>query len=302
MKKKLTIAILTSLLFTNSAYAGHHDKAKETIIKSTKVTENIYMLEGEGGNIGVLKGNDRTILIDAEFGHLSEKIKKAVKNISDKPISFLLNTHFHFDHTDGNKNFAKDGVQLISHKNVHKRLKEGSYIKEFKKIIDPAKKESLPILTYESNINLYQNGEEVEMIHYPKAHTDGDTAVFFKNSNVIHTGDLYFSRIYPFVDVSNGGSVEGAINALESIIKRSNNDTKIIPGHGKLSNLKQLKKDLVMLKEMSALIEKAAKNNEDKNKLLSNPVVKKYHPTYGKGVFTTERFIEVMYDNYKLGK
>ncbi|MEQ1789027.1 MAG: MBL fold metallo-hydrolase [Rickettsiales bacterium] len=299
MNKLLTTAIFLSLTFSNAAIADDHHKPTDVTIKPTKITENIYMLEGEGGNIGVLRGGEKTILIDSQFSNLSEKIQKAVSDISDKPIVFLLNTHHHFDHTGGNENFEKSGANIIAHKNVRTRLKNGSYIEAFDKKMEPATSEILPILTYDSGINLYEAGEEIELLHYPNAHTDGDTAIFFKTSNVIHTGDIYFNAMYPFIDESNGGSVDGYIKAMEAIIDRADENTKIIPGHGKLSDKSQMKKDLAMLKDMSDIIKEAVKNATDKGEILKNPIVQKHDATYGKGFLSTKKFIGIIYSIYK---
>ena len=213
MKLTYIIIAILAIIPWQSANAKTQAEPIDTIIKTVQVADNIYMLVGEGGNIGVLRGEDKTIIIDSQFSHVSEKLQKAIGDISSKPIAFLLNTHFHFDHTGGNEDFAKSGAYIIAHKNVRTKLKNGSNIVAFDKKMPPSSADSLPIITYDSGVTLHIGNEEIELLHYPNAHTNSDTVVFFKTSNVIHTGDIYFNNMYPFIDVSNGGSVEGLIAA-----------------------------------------------------------------------------------------
>lgn len=295
------IIITAILLLTNFNYAYSHGGEKpyaehenETQIKTIKLTDNVFMLQGEGGNIGVLLGNDKVIIIDSQFGHLSEKIKTAVEKLSDKPIDFLVNTHFHFDHTDGNENFANSGAHIIAHENARKMLKSGAEIKAFGKIMEPAKPEALPVITYNSDLNIYAGEEEIELIYFPHAHTNSDTAIFFKTANAIHTGDIYFNGMYPFIDISNGGSVAGYIAAMEAIIARADRNTKIIPGHGELSNKLKMQKDLNMLKTISANVNKAVSEGKTTKEILELSIMKEYDAEYGNGVLNAEQFIEII--------
>ncbi len=299
MKLTYIIIAILAIIPWQSANAKTQAEPIDTIIKTVQVADNIYMLVGEGGNIGVLRGEDKTIIIDSQFSHVSEKLQKAIGDISSKPIAFLLNTHFHFDHTGGNEDFAKSGAYIIAHKNVRTKLKNGSNIVAFDKKMPPSSADSLPIITYDSGVTLHIGNEEIELLHYPNAHTNSDTVVFFKTSNVIHTGDIYFNNMYPFIDVSNGGSVEGLIAAQQAVIDRSDEHTKIIAGHGALANRAKMQKDLVMLKDMHSITRQAFKQEQTIESVLEIDAVKKYATTYEWDFISTKKFIEILYSSYK---
>ncbi len=178
-------------------------------------------------------------MIDDQFAPLTKKIKSAINKLSDKEIKFVLNTHWHFDHTGGNENLGKDGVVIVSHNNVRERMRKDGFIKAFNKKLPASAKVALPMVTFNDSMTFHMNDETIEVIHQSNAHTDGDSIIFFKTSNVIHTGDIYFNGFYPFIDESSKGSVEGVIKSVNYILNRANDDTKIIPGHGKLSNKKR---------------------------------------------------------------
>jgi len=198
--------------------------------------DNIYMLEGLGGNVGLSVGEDGAFIIDNQFPELSEKILAAIRKITDKEIRFVINTHHHGDHTGGNEYFAKMGALIFAHENVHKILREGTINRQTGKRNPPPPKETLPIVTFQNQLNLYLNGEAVRVIHVAPAHTNGDSFIYFSESDVIHSGDFFVTHHYPFIDVTNGGRILGIIEALNRLIEVAGPDTKIIPGHGKLSN------------------------------------------------------------------
>lgn len=293
MKKILSVILVSSTILMGSAWADDHhgEKAKITTFKAS---ENVYMIEGNGGNIGVFKGDNETIIIDSQFADLSADLKAEIAKISDKPIKFLLNTHFHYDHTDGNANFGKDGAYIVSHDSVREQLKNGSYIKAFDKKTPAAAKEALPFLTYDSKMHMHEGDEDIQLSHY-KAHTEGDTVVFFKKSNVIHTGDIYFNGWYPFIDTSNGGSVQGMIDAMSEIISIADSNTKIIPGHGALSDKAKMEKDLAMLKDFYKTVTKAKKAGKTKEEILKMAEIQKYDAEYGQAFLNTEKFLEIVF-------
>lgn len=299
MKKIFAFALALSLT-SFGAQAHEHGQAAEatvvdTTIKTVPVAENIFMLAGEGGNIGVLRDDKKTIIVDSQFGHLTPKLKEAIAKISDKPIAFLLNTHFHFDHTDGNANFAKDGAYIIAQENVRSTLEKGAEIKAFGKVMEPAPKEALPVITFKNVLNVYADNEELHLQHYPTAHTNSDSVVFFKTPNVVHTGDLYFAGMYPFIDTSNGGTVAGYIAAMEAILARADENTKIIPGHGQLATKAQMEKDLAMLKDVAAIVTEAKEYGKTAAEIAKLDSIQKYDAEYGQGFLPTEKFIETIY-------
>lgn len=238
---RYTLTVLL-FIFSIAIYAQGMDTVE---IKSTKLTEHIYFLEGAGGQIGVSIGNDGIFIIDDQFAPLSDKIIAKLKTLSDKPIKMVVNTHFHGDHTGGNENLAKAGATIIAHENVRSRLettpkRDGS--------INP--KEALPIITFNDKLSIYINGEEVAIYHSKNAHTDGDSLLYFTESNVLHTGDTYFSGWYPYIDLKSGGSVDGYIETIKRSLILIDDETIIIPGHGPISNKKEYATYLVMLESL----------------------------------------------------
>ena len=207
----------------------------KTVIKSTELGKNTYMLEGEGGNITVAVGKDGVIVVDSQFAPLYDRIKVVIEGLTKRKVKYLVNTHFHGDHTGGNASFAKDGATVVAHENVKSRLASGSTNASSGAKIPPAAAEALPKQTYKTEgIKLKVKGRTAELHHPGPAHTDGDTYVYFKDANVLATGDLVFIGRYPVLDYLNGGTIEGMIATTDRFIKMTNDKTKIVPGHGPL--------------------------------------------------------------------
>jgi glyoxylase-like metal-dependent hydrolase (beta-lactamase superfamily II) len=204
------------------------------------------MLEGAGGNIGVLVGNDGIIIIDDQFAPLTEKIKTALSKISSKPVKFVVNTHFHNDHTGGNENFSSQGAIILSHENARRRLTADYFFEAFKETQKASPYEALPKVTFADSITFHMNGETIHVFYAKNAHTDGDVIIHFRESNIIHCGDVFVRYGFPFIDEGAGGSIDGMIKACEQLIAVTNDQTKIIPGHGGMST----KKDLIDYKQM----------------------------------------------------
>lgn len=288
--------IVSSLLFIVSAIALADNCTEESkvAIETIQVAEDIYMIVGQGGNIGLAIDDDCTLLIDDQFAPLSKSIQAEIRKLTDKPVTYLLNTHFHFDHTDGNANFADSVSIIVAHENVRSKLKEGAVIEAFGKTMEPYPEPALPSLTYTQKLSIHQSDETIELLHFASAHTDGDTAVHFKNSNVIHAGDIFFSGMYPFIDTGNGGSVQGFIAAQEALLTLADNQTRIIPGHGLLSNKADLKRDLRVLKEIVDVVmsELAAGKNHDQ--IARHKTIREYDVSYGQGFLNAKQFIEIL--------
>src|SRR5688572_29298555 len=196
-------------------------------IKVERVAGNIYMLVGAGGNIGVSIGDDGILIVDDQYAPLAPKIKEALKGISDKPVKFVLNTHYHGDHTGGNEAFGET-APVIAHTNVRKRMAEGVPARN----IAPSSKGALPVITFDDRLAIHINGEDIRAIHCPGGHTDGDSVIYFTQSKVVHMGDDYFNGRFPFIDLQSGGSVKGLIRNVEKVLSDIPADTKVIPGHG----------------------------------------------------------------------
>lgn len=252
------IAILVVLLATGFANAQDRDFSKVEI-KVTKVSGNVYMLAGAGGNIGAVVGDDGIVIVDDQYAPLFEKIQAALKGITDKPVRFVINTHWHFDHTGGNEAFSKTST-IIAQENVRKRLKTGGVAGNGGSVrfdIEPSPIAALPIITFDQDITVHLNGEDIKAIHFPAGHTDGDSIIFFPKANVVHMGDAFVRYGFPFIDVNSGGSVKGMIQAVDLAIRQLPPDVKVIPGHGDLATLDDVRKYLKMLQDTTAVVEKA---------------------------------------------
>jgi len=249
---------------------------KDVIIEAIKVNENVFMLKGQGGNIGVFIGDDGVFIIDDQFAHLSAKIESKIKELSDKPITFLVNTHHHGDHTGGNENMANLGATIISHDNVRNRLSRNQTSQG-----NLLPKKALPVITFNDKLNLYFNGEQVLVFHAENAHTDGDVLLYFTESNVLHTGDNYFQGRYPYIDLESGGSVMGYIEAVKRALIVIDDDTKIIPGHGDISNKKEYLNFLKMLESLKNSVVKEIENGKTEEQVATNEDLTKTYDDLG---------------------
>lgn len=238
MKKVFGSFVL--FLFAVSVQAQQTDWSKVQM-KATKVSGNVYMLEGAGGNIGVSVGDDGILIVDDQYAPIADKIRASLKEIgADKKLRFILNTHWHGDHTGGNVVFGPE-APIIAHDNVRKRMSTEQKSEFFKRTTPAAPKEALPVVTFNQNLTVHFNGEEIRAIHYPHGHTDGDSVIFFTSSNVVHLGDNFFAGRFPFVDLDSGGNVEGLTKNIGEIIEKIPAGAKLIPGHGPLSTIDDLK-------------------------------------------------------------
>ena len=201
-------------------------------IKMTPVAGNIHMLEGAGGKLAVCAGEDGILLVDDQFAPLTEKIRAAIATLDQGPVRFLLNTHWHFDHTGGNENFGNTSVIIVSHESVRARLNSKGFIEFVQRETEPQPKAALPILTFNDEVNFHLNGEDILVLHVAQSHTDGDAVVFFRNANVIHAGDVFWGGMYPFIDLSSCGSIDGMIESTRKLLALADDNTRVIPGHG----------------------------------------------------------------------
>lgn len=237
IRKFFLAALAASVFMTPSLGAQDWDAVQ---VRSEKVAGNVYVLFGAGGNIGVSAGDDGVFIVDDQFAPLTEKIKAAIKEISNQPIRFAINTHFHGDHTGGNENLGREGTVIVAHDNVRVRMAAGSFIKAFNNRTEPQEGFALPVVTYNDQAALHLNGEQARIHHVQNAHTDGDSIIHFEGSNVIHMGDTFFMGIFPFIDVDNGGSVDGMIASADKVLDMTTPETRIIPGHGPVTDAEGL--------------------------------------------------------------
>ncbi len=270
-------------------------------IKVTKVSGNIYMLEGQGGNIAASVGGDGIVIVDDEFAPLAEKIQAGLKNlgITDKPVRFVINTHYHGDHTGGNAPFANSGSTVIAQDNVRKRLAAGGIAGNggsMKMENKPAEKAALPIITFERDVTVHLNGEDIRALHFPSGHTDGDAIIFFPKNNVVHMGDDFVRYGFPFIDVASGGSVQGMIDALEKASAQLPADVKVIPGHGALSNLDDVREFVKMLKETSAVVQKAIDSHKTLEQMKQEQILVSWQK-WSSDFLSSDAFIETLYNS-----
>jgi glyoxylase-like metal-dependent hydrolase (beta-lactamase superfamily II) len=270
-------------------------------IKVTKVSGNIYMLEGEGGNIAASVGEDGIVLVDDQFAPLAEKIQAALKDlkITDKPVRFVINTHYHGDHTGGNAPFANAGSTVIAQDNVRKRLETGGTGgngSSMKMDYKAAPKAVLPVITFEHDVTVHLNGEDIRALHFPAGHTDGDAVIFFPKNNVVHMGDDFVRYGFPFIDVASGGSVQGMIAAMEKASAMLPPDVKVIPGHGALSNLDDVREFVKMLKETSAAVQKALDEHKTLEQMKQEKILEPWKKWSG-GFIDSDKFIETLYNS-----
>ncbi|MDX1455233.1 MAG: MBL fold metallo-hydrolase [Gammaproteobacteria bacterium] len=244
---------LLGLLFTASAAAGQFDDVE---IKTTKVADGIYMLAGMGGNIGLLTGPDGNFLIDDQFAPLTDKIRAAVAEVGEGDIRFILNTHYHGDHTGGNENLGSTGSLIIAHENVRKRLSTDEFMQTLRDQGAEDPSAALPVITFNDGINFHINGLTLRGVHIANAHTDGDTMIWFEGANVVHMGDTFFQVGFPFVDVEGGGSLAGMMKAIDHVLAKADSETRIIPGHGELTDVEGLKEYRAMLVDVARRVEK----------------------------------------------
>jgi glyoxylase-like metal-dependent hydrolase (beta-lactamase superfamily II) len=293
MKKTLSFALIVALcLITSFAHDGHNQQ-QEVIIKATKVAGNVYMLEGSGGNIGVSVGADGILIVDDQFARLADKITAALKELSVGRLKFVLNTHWHGDHTGGNVVFGKEAT-IISQDNVRKRLAVESTVRGNK--VPPSPKEALPVITFDKSLSVFFNDEEIRAIHFPNGHTDGDSVIFFTKSNVAHLGDDFFAARFPFVDLDSGGSVEGLTKNIGDIIAKLPADVKIIPGHGPLSTLEDLKSYHQMLIKTTDIVRQKMKKKMTLEQIKKEGLPEEWKD-WGTGFIKTEAWIETIYNS-----
>jgi cyclase len=294
-----TILVLCMLFLLDNVPSSQAQKFKDVEIIVNQLDNNgTYMLVGKGGNIGLSVGDDGVLLIDSQFKQLTDKILSAINNrITDKSVKFLINTHWHQDHTGGNENFVKNGAIIIAHENVRERLNAEQFVDFLNKTFEASPLNALPTITYKDSITFYFNEDKIDVYHLPNAHTDGDSIIYFNKRNIIHTGDIYVNGRYPFIDHSSGGSIDGIITGIEKIISIIDNETKIIPGHGLLSNLGELQNYLIMLKDIRQQVLTMVNNGATLNEIIKSDITSKYDNLYSDSFINSEDFLGFVYND-----
>lgn len=292
--KRLVYTVMVALLAL--LFDSQKAVTKEQVtIESIRITDNIYMLRGKGGNMGVFIGKDGTFLVDDQFAPLSDKIITAITDLGGEVPKFIINTHYHGDHTGGNENFGKYGALIVSHDNVRERLKNGSYIEVFDKKRGPVPAIGLPVITFADEITFHLNNELVKIAHAPGSHTDGDAFIVFESANVVHAGDLVFNGFYPFIDVSHGGSLQGMIDGVKRLLTFTDTETVIIPGHGPVADRDDVVEFLAMLETAQERLSKLKKEGKSVQEVIALNPLADFEDEWGGVMFTGAKWIEIVF-------
>lgn len=289
-RKPIALAVFLSV----AASARAQDFTDVKIVKH-HVAGNIHMLEGRGGNIGVSVGKDGILIVDDQYAPLADRIRAALKELNPGELKFILNTHWHGDHTGGNVEFGPE-APIIAHTNVRKRLSTPQEL--FGRKVDPLPEDGLPVITFDAALSIHFNGEEIKAWHLPGGHTDGDIVVYFTGSNVLHTGDLFFNGMFPFVDLDHGGNVEGMARNTAALMEMTPKDARIIPGHGPIASLEDLKKFHVMLVETTGIVREHIKAGKTLDEVKAAGLPAQWD-SWGTGFIKTGPWLEITYKSLK---
>ncbi|HXE81545.1 MAG TPA: MBL fold metallo-hydrolase [Vicinamibacterales bacterium] len=293
MRARILAAAAALVLSASGAHAQQDFSKVE--IKVEKVADGLFMLIGAGGNIALSVGDDATFIVDDQYAPLTDKIVAAIRTVTEQPVKFVVNTHWHGDHTGGNENFGKAGAVIIAHDNVRQRMSVETFNERFKQKIPAAPHAALPVVTFAEAVTLHLNGDTIRVTHVPPAHTDGDAIVHFTKANVLHMGDLFFNGGYPFVDVWSGGNVDGILGAVDKALAMGDDKTRIIPGHGPLAD----KAALERYREVVSTVRDRVKALVDQGKSLEDVKAaqpsKEFDAQWGQGFMKGETFVELVY-------
>jgi cyclase len=293
--RPLMIALIAVVLLAGSALAqGDFEDVK---ITATDLGHGIHMLKGAGGNLGVSVGEDGVFLIDDQYAPLSGRIKAAITELSDQPVKFVFNTHWHGDHTGGNEDFGDSGSLLISHANVRRRLSTEQFTEFWDRTTPASPDGALPVVTFTDSLTFFFNDEEIVVFHVPAAHTDGDGVIHFTKANIIHSGDIIFYGLYPYIDVSAGGSVDGVIAGVHILLELADENTQIIPGHGPLLQRKNLVEYLKMLEDVRGAVAREMESGKDLAAVQAAGPAAAYDADWGQAWLTSDQFVEEVFNS-----
>ena len=283
----------TAVLSSSVAAQGRFDNVQ---IETVKVSDNIYMLVGSGGNIGLSIGEDGAFMIDDQFAPLTEKILAAVRTLTDQPVRFLVNTHWHGDHVGGNENLGKAGAIIVAHENVRKSMSIEHFMEAFNRSVPASPEAALPVVTFTDAMTFHWNGDDVHVFHVEPAHTDGDSIIHFRHANVLHTGDTFFNGMYPYIDVSSGGSIDGMIAAADVALKLCNDQTRIIPGHGELADADDLRAYRAVLQAVRDRVRSLVDAGKTREEVIAAKPSAEFDADWGGGFMQPDVWVGIVYE------
>ena len=265
-------------------------------ITSQRLRPGLYVLmSGRNGNIGVWHGADGIVVVDDSLAPLAPKMLEAIRQIAEGPIRFVINTHWHPDHTGGNELLGRSGGIIFAHNNVRTRMSEEQFISLFDMRIPPSPAASLPVVTFDESLTLHLNGDRLDVVHVREAHTDGDAVLWWRAANVVHTGDVYVSASYPFVDLDSGGTLAGLVAGIETILARVDDATIVIPGHGPVSNRRELAEYRDMIVTVGRRVREGVEHGRNLDEVLASRPTAEYDARYGQGFMTPTRLVGILY-------
>jgi glyoxylase-like metal-dependent hydrolase (beta-lactamase superfamily II) len=298
LTKKFALSYGAALLLSVQAFAQQQDFSAVQI-QTQQLGNGLFMLIGEGGNIALSTGPDGSVLVDTQYAPLNAKIVAAVRAAGGDDVKYVINTHWHGDHTGGNEPLGKAGALIVAHDNVLARLSSEQFMAAFNQRVPPAPAAARPVITFPSRTTFHLNGNVVEIVHVANAHTDGDSIVHFTNANVIHTGDTYMKDIYPFIDVGSGGSIDGFIASSEAVLARSDANTKIIPGHGALANKADMQRFHDMLVKVRGNIKTLIDQRKSEDEVVAAKPTAEFDAAWGQGFMNPENFTRFAYQSLR---
>jgi cyclase len=297
-RRALVLASAAMALCTGPAMAQQQDFSKVEI-QAEKVADGIYMLIGSGGNMGLSIGEDGTYLIDDQYAPLTPKILAAIKELTPDPVRFVINTHYHGDHTGGNENMGEAGALLVAHENVRRRMATGTFMKAFNRQVEPAPAGALPVVTFSDAISFHWNGEEIRAFFVGPAHTDGDSIIHFVKADVFHMGDTLFNGMYPFIDVSAGGRIDGFIAAADRVLKVAGDQTRLIPGHGPVATKADLQAFRDMLAEVRDRVAKLKAEGKTAEEIVAAKPTADLDEKWGGGFMKPDNWVGLVVESMK---
>jgi glyoxylase-like metal-dependent hydrolase (beta-lactamase superfamily II) len=289
---------LSLALFAAAPSGAQGQDFSKVEIKVERVAPGVAVLFGAGGNIGLSYGEDGNVIVDDQFAPLTDRIAAAIRTVDPDPVRFVINTHWHFDHTGGNENFGKAGAVILAHDNVRARMSTEQFIKSMNRKVPASPKDALPVVTFGDGVTLHLNGDTLHVVHVVAAHTDGDSLVHWQKANVLHMGDTFFHRVsFPFVDLSSGGSIDGVIAAANRGLGFSNAATRIIPGHGPVASRAELAAYRDMLVDIRSKVAAGIKAKRTLAQIQASAPAARYGMT--DGFIKPDQFVEAVYNSLR---